>query len=556
MKSIKTKLISVFSIIIIMMLITSCIFIANTINLENKYRNMTNNIILEGQIKNTSDDITKLFNQMTSGNTSLQKNVQDDINNLNTITNFLDNSIDNKNSKEIYTRLKNVTKDLIQLTNTGTNYIKNSNMVSASNINHEIILDNSFINNITSELNSSEFQNLYSLQSALEHKTNITFTLGITVLIIFATFSIIFAMYFSNSICKKLKTLVNLANNISKGTLNNDIKVIKSKDEIGELNTSFINMQKQLLSVITTFNKAGYEVSKNSETLAYNMTENAKANETISESIVSISTVSTKQNDIMKDIVDGINNTNNELNSIISSNNTIKEKIDKSHSLTLDGQNTIAKMIEQTNNVNNIITEFSKKVIDLNEKSENIEKIIYSITSIAEQTNLLALNAAIEAARAGDAGKGFAVVADEVKKLAEESSDAADTIIKTVKEIQDNTSSMNSNMKTGISEMLQNKELAENVANSFGLIKSSNLDIIGGTKFIFNGIENITSKMKTIQNNGNNLYDITNSLSCECQQTSAASEEQSAGINEISNSAEKLKTMSSEMENAIKHFKI
>ncbi|MBP2033885.1 methyl-accepting chemotaxis protein [Clostridium algifaecis] len=313
MNSIKTKLISVFSIIIIMMLITSCIFIANTINLENKYRNMTNNIILEGEIKNTSDDITKLFNQMTSGNTSLQKKVQGDINNLNTITYFLDNSIDNENSKEIYTRLKNVTKDLIQLTNTGTNYIKNSNMASASNINHEIILDNSFINNIISELNSSEFQNLYYLQSALEHKTNITFTLGIIILIIFALFSIIFSIYFSDSICKKLKSLVKLANNVSEGVLNNDIKVIESKDELGELNNAFINMQKQLLSVITTFNKASYEVSKSSETLAYNMNENAKANESISESIVSISTVSTKQTDIMKNIVDAINNTNNEL---------------------------------------------------------------------------------------------------------------------------------------------------------------------------------------------------------------------------------------------------
>lgn len=43
------------------------------------------------------------------------------------------------------------------------------------------------------------------------------------------------------------------------------------------------------------------------------------------------------------------------------------------------------------------------------------------IDDIAYQTNLLALNAAIEAARAGDHGKGFAVVAAEVRKLAERS---------------------------------------------------------------------------------------------------------------------------------------
>jgi methyl-accepting chemotaxis protein len=103
------------------------------------------------------------------------------------------------------------------------------------------------------------------------------------------------------------------------------------------------------------------------------------------------------------------------------------------------GHTVVERTLASMTAIGNTVTEGTRRVKQLGERTQQIGKIIEVIDDIADQTNLLALNAAIEAARAGSHGAGFAVVADEVRKLADRTTDATRQVADSIREIQAET---------------------------------------------------------------------------------------------------------------------
>ncbi|MFW5643643.1 MAG: methyl-accepting chemotaxis protein [Alkalispirochaeta sp.] len=214
----------------------------------------------------------------------------------------------------------------------------------------------------------------------------------VTGIIIALLLAVVVAIAITRAITRPLSRGVVFAEELRNGNLTAYLD-IHQKDEIGELATSLIEMQKRLRSVIRDVSVASGnvasgsgEISSTSQQLSAGATEQAASAEEVSSSMEQM----------------GANIHQNSNNAM----QTEKIAIQAAQNAEDGG-----KAVEQT-------------VTAMREISDRIG----IIDEIARNTNLLALNAAIEAARAGEHGKGFAVVASEVRKLAERSQKAAGEI--------------------------------------------------------------------------------------------------------------------------------
>jgi len=110
-----------------------------------------------------------------------------------------------------------------------------------------------------------------------------------------------------------------------------------------------------------------------------------------------------------------------------------------------------------SNDGKELATDTATSMDDINNTVININEAISVIDQIAFQTNILSLNAAVEAATAGEAGKGFAVVAQEVRNLASRSADAA----KDIKEL----------VQEAIEKADKGKQISINMINGFNTLE-------------------------------------------------------------------------------------
>lgn len=160
-----------------------------------------------------------------------------------------------------------------------------------------------------------------------------------------------------------------------------------------------------------------------------------------------------------------------------------------------------------------------KIMLDLKEKSKQIQLVTEIISGISEQTNLLSLNASIESARAGEAGRGFAVVADEIRKLASQSKDSVNDIDKI------------------IFALLERADLSVDAVMTMNQVTTEQNELITKTKQIFDQtilkMNDVNQNAKSVDDSINKILASNHKIVDSIANISAVSQETTANAEEV-----------------------
>ena len=265
----------------------------------------------------------------------------------------------------------------------------------------------------------------------------------------------------------------------------------RSEDDLGRLAVIFNNMVDGIRKLVDDIQQAGHSMQN------------------------TVDTMQTVSSDVRTQMVSGQDQTNMVAAAMYEMAASIQEvasncsmAADQSNETNISaesGKELLQKTREDVNTLDNTLLETRDIIGQVASDSEEIGSVLDVIKGVSEQTNLLALNAAIEAARAGEQGRGFAVVADEVRTLAQRTRESTIRIEEMIDKLQNGS-------QKAVNAMTQSQEKAVATHESIGSL-----------------VEQLTG-----------IIDQISTINDMNTQNAAATEEQSATVNEINDNIQEI----------------
>lgn len=357
---------------------------------------------------------------------------------------------------------------------------------------------------------------------------------------------------------KNIKSSVELVGKIAEGDLNVwvDDKLLKKKDEIGELSRVTITFRDAMQSTIKDITRNAKALLDAAQLLGTAADNTNGTMDNVRKAVSQVVDNSQMQAENSRDtsghmqvMGENITETSKEAE-LLSVNASSMQLSSEKASKTLGDLRSINEDVKR------IITEVQEQTNRTNDSVQKIHTATTFINSIAEDTSLLSLNASIEAARAGESGRGFAVVAEQIKNLSEQSNTSS-------KEIEATADMLSIDSAKAVQAMQQMQEIIASQSESMQETQKVVAEVIDEIASSMRSIAQIKESTGRLENARNevlqaveHLSDIAQDNLANTQNTYEQTEVVADTFKQVYNSADELKTIADELVKSIEYFKV
>lgn len=354
----------------------------------------------------------------------------------------------------------------------------------------------------------------------------------ITLVILAGIISVLIGTFITFGIQRNMKRISKKLDEVAKGDLTVSVEA-EGRDEFQSLATSATNMIYNNKKLVQKLSGTVRQLENSTSEVSNVSGDINSCSADITRAIDEISQGMSRQAEHAEECVTMTNSLSEKMQGISDMIEEVETLIDKTEKMIGRGAEIVNALGERARETSDITARVGSSIEVLKTESDTINGFVQTISDISQQTNLLSLNASIEAARAGAAGRGFSVVAEEIRKLADDSSKAAEEIRSNVANISAQTVSSVNSAKEAETMVALQAEAVDEVVTVFKNMNDQMADL-------FASLKKIAESTESADKERNQTLDAVENISAIIEETASGSELVHGMAMQLLGSAEKL----------------